>query len=383
MSCNSQFLNNGRKDTAFNCSFNSYYIALLKLCTKIDGFNFFFVIVKRIEMRRVYTTPYNKLMRKFSFTTLFATFLVISSYAQKDTLTKKDKAALDSMMKADQFFKLMNEKKKNSLDVSVGIGNGSFSTHNKAVNATGMTNQVIFTPGVMYHFKNGIGLGVMGYLSSDSGKMELYQTGLSAGYDYVGKKLNAGGTYTRFVSNPDKYNSNSLFQNDLYAYVKKSSGIIQPMLSLGYSEGKYKEIDKIKFRRPAIGDTIIIKDSTENNSSYFSTALGVEHDFSFYKLFSKGDELEFVPSLVINAGSDKTTTTHTNKALTNKPLLNRRARQAASDNFQLQSIAASFDVTYSIGKFFLQPTLYLDYYLPSTTTNRFSAIYNVTAGFSF
>ena len=183
-------------------------------------------------------------MYKFSLTTLLAVFFILNSQAQKDTLSKADKAALDSMMKADQFFKLMNEPQKNTLEVSIGVGNGSFSAHNQAVNATGITSQVIFTPSVFYRFKNGFSLGITGYLTNDSSnKLELYQTGASAAYDYVGKQVSAGGSFAHYFADRDKYNSKSLYQNDLYAYVKKSSGIIQPVLSLGFSNGKYKEID--------------------------------------------------------------------------------------------------------------------------------------------
>src|SRR5438876_231931 len=122
-------------------------------------------------------------MHKVILTVLFTTLIFFNGYCQKDSLSKADKALLDSMMKADQFLKLMNEKPKNKLEVSVGVGNGSFSSHNQAVNATGITNQVIFTPAVYYRFKSGFSLGVTGYLTNDSSKMELYQTGISAAYD--------------------------------------------------------------------------------------------------------------------------------------------------------------------------------------------------------
>ncbi len=62
--------------------------------------------------------------------------------------------------------------------------------------------------------------------------------------------------------------------------------------------------------------------------------------------------------------------------------LNTIKKVESNNKFQLQSVAASFDFTYGIGKFFLQPNLYLDYYLPETTTNRFSTIFSVTAGVS-
>ena len=319
-------------------------------------------------------------MHKFCLTVLLATILNLPGFAQKDSLSKADKATLDSMLKNDNFLKLLDESKKNSVDVSIGVGNGSFSSHNQAVNATGTNNLAVFTPAIFYRTKVGFSIGVTGYLASDSSSSGLYQTGISAAYDYTGKDINAGAAYTRFISDQNKYNSKSLYQNDFYAYIKKSSGIIQPLLALGYSNGKYKEIGYIIF---PIGSGIVRKDSTDNTSSYFYTSVGIEHDLNFYSVFSKNDELDIIPSLVLNAGSDKTTTTHTNKIFNNSPVLSRRARQAATNKFQLQSIAASVEMTFSVGKFFLQPNIYLDYYLPSTKAKRLSSVYSLTAGFSF
>ncbi len=319
-------------------------------------------------------------MYKISLTLLLAAVFVLNSYGQKDSLSKADKAALDSMMKNDAFLDLMKDGRKNSLDVTVGIGNGSFSAHNQAVNATGTSNQVIFTPAVFYRTKVGFSIGVTGYLTNDSGSMKLYQTGVSAGYDYNGKVVDAGVSYTRYISDQSKYNSKSLYQNDLYAYIKKSSGIIQPVLALGFSGGKFKEINPIIF--PA-GSGIVRKDSTDNNTSYFYTSIGIEHDLYFHNVFSKNDELDIIPALAINAGSDKTTTTHTNKAFNNIKALSKRARAAATNKFQLQSVAASVDITFTVGKFSLQPNIYIDYYLPATTAKRLSGIYSLTAGFSF
>ena len=133
-----------------------------------------------------------------------------------------------------------------------------------------------------------------------------------------------------------------------------------------------------------IGDTILVKDSTNNKASYFSATISVGHDFSIYKIFSDKDELDIVPSVFLNSGSDKTTITHTNRLYDRLPANSRlKKTQAENNKFQLQSLAFSLDLTYSIGKFFIQPNIYLDYYLPSTTSKRFSSIYSLTAGFSF
>jgi hypothetical protein len=275
------------------------------------------------------------------------------------------------------------------LDISIGIGNGSFSSHNNAENATGFDNKIIFLPAVTYHLKNGFSFGATAFITSDSAKgTELYQTGLTAAYDHYGKKINTGISYTRFLSNPNKYNKKSLYQNDIYGYIKRAKGVLLPGLSVGYASGKYKEVNRAQLIRPVNGDTLNINDSTDNKANYFSVSASVGHEFSFLKIFSKNDELDFSPSLLLNFGSDKLTTTHTNKtkypnSILVKRLLEKRKKREVTNKFQAQSIAASFDFTYGVGKFFLQPNLYLDYYLPETTTKRCSAIFAVTAGFSF
>lgn len=310
---------------------------------------------------------------------------VLFGYAQKENLSKSDKAALDSMLKNDAFIELMKKNNTSALDVSVGIGNGSFSGHNRAVNATGNTNQLIITPGVIYHHKSGFGIGVTTYIANDSVSSGVYQTGIIGSYDYLGKEVSTGIAYTRFISDMNLYNTKSLYQNDIYAYIKRSRGVIQPVLSLGYDNGDYKSIDNAILKRPIRGDTLV-RDSTTNKASFFALSLGVEHDFSIANAFTKDDVLEITPAFAFNAGSDYISTTHLNAAysIIPKKLVTKRRRIVATSNkFQLQSVSASLDMNYSVGKFFLQPTLFADYYLPATTSNRLAVIYSITAGVSF
>jgi hypothetical protein len=326
-------------------------------------------------------------MQRYYLLFSFLIFYCATSFSQSVILSKEEKAALDSMMANDTFLQLLNEKEKNTFDISVGIGNGAFSANNQAANATGITNQLIYTPGIMYRLKNGLSFGLTGYITADDNKKaDLYQTGVTAGYTYQNKKVNTGISYTRFLNNQNKYNSKSLYQNDIYGYIGRASGILQPRLALGYSSGNYKEASFTSFllTRPLRGDTLISgMDSTNNKTSYFSVSACVEHNFSFYKIFNKNDGLEFTPALIINAGSDKFTQTHTNKIYDRFKKLNAVKKVEVNNSFQLQSIAASFDVMYSIGHFFLQPTLYLDYYLPQTTSKKLSTIFSVSAGVSF
>jgi hypothetical protein len=319
-------------------------------------------------------------------------FIASSVMGQTDTLSKEDKRLLDSMFKNDEFIKLMKQD-KNYLDVAIGITNGAFSTTNNAANATGVDKQLIYIPSLVYRLKNGLSFGLSGFITADSAdKPEFYQAGLMAGYDYYGKTIEAGGSYTRYLSNQNKYNSKSLYQNDLFAYVKMAKGMFQPGISVGYVTGNYKELiyrtrdTVIRILNPPPGrDTLVtrvFKDSIDNKTSYFSISASVGHDFTFYKLFSKNDELDFTPALILNMGSDKLTQTHTNRIF-NSRALSRRKKTDYSNKFQMQSVAASAQLTYMYKKFFIDTNLYADYYLPETTENRLSFVFALTAGFSF
>jgi len=312
------------------------------------------------------------------------------TYAQTNRSTLEEQHLLDSMFKHDEFIKLI-KKEKNYVEVSVGIGNGLFSTSNNAANATGINKQLVHSPAVMYRLKNGLNFGLSGFFTEDDlGQVALYQAGLNVGYDYYGDKITTGFLGTRYLSNQNKYNSKSQYQNDFYGYLKRAKGIIQPVVAIGFSNGVYKETAFTSFKRvihlsnppPNGRDSLIIisgQDSTNNKANYFSFSVNIEHDFTFYKVFSKNDELNIVPSLIVNAGSDKLTQTHTNQ-IYNRPAFNARKKSDFSNKFQIQSIAASLDVVYMIGKFFVQPNLYLDYYIPKTTEKKLNVIFGIAVG---
>ena len=328
-------------------------------------------------------------MLRLNFTLLFVFVLTVTGFSQKEKISKADKAALDSMARKDEFLNMENDKKGSILEVGIGIGNGTFSMHNRSINATGTTNDLIFTPSVIYHHKSGLSIGVTSYIASDSAKSGLYQTGIIGSYDYDGKEFNAGISYTYFITDINKFNNKSIYQNDVSAYIKSARGALRPLLELGYASGKYKEINYVPFTPgpPLPPITRYVHDSTENKTSYFAVTIGVEHVFSLYNIFNKEDGLEITPSIVLNSGNDKLTTTHLNAAYAKLSYASRRKRNLLTSNvnqkFKIQSVGAAIDMNYTIGKFFVRPNLYVDYYLPSTTATRLTAIWQLMLGVSF
>ena len=317
-------------------------------------------------------------------------------HAQSDSLTVSERALLDSLIASDPFLNFIKDSlKTNTVYFSIGAGNGGFSLHNNAANTTGYVKQFILLPAINYFTKSGFNFGVTGFITNDTTHQpEIYQAGITAGYSQYGKKINTGISYTRFIRIGSAYNSKSLYQNELYAFVNKAKGFIRPGISMGFTNGNYKEVSLVSYTRtvhlsfplPYGRDTTFTqkgRDSTNNKTSYFSISASAKHEFNFKKIFNKKDELGISPSLMINFGSDQLTQTHTNAIFDRYRKLNQIKRIEATNKFQVQSLALSFDVMYGLGKFFFQPNLYFDYYLPQTTMQRWSTIFSVTAGVSF
>jgi hypothetical protein len=325
-------------------------------------------------------------MLKLFFTALLAQSILVAS-------AQTTQSALDSMLQQDALAQMLdsldNQPPKSSVDVNIGFGNRLFSLNNKTLTADqGDVNKLIFTPAVSYFHKSGFGFSVTAFLGSDNGGLSLFQTGLSPSYDYSGKKISAGISYTRYLTNSSLTVSPSPFQNDFYAYISANKGAIQPGLAFGYASGKFTEYTDTLRIRPAPLPPIRIMDTTKYTLADWSVTASAKHDFSFYGLLHKKDGLLLTPQLMLVAGAQKYKASSTTVAITRRPQggalrLRNNSTSVDKTNFTLQSAAFSLDLDYGIGKFYLRPQIYLDYYLPETTFNRLTATFSCVVGVSF
>ncbi len=326
-------------------------------------------------------------MYKFLFLLIFS-FVGSAAVAQQlDSLSKEDIRLLDSMFNNDEFIKLMMKKERSYVDVSIGMGNRTFSINNNALNAgQAQTDKIYYTPGVSYFHKSGLALSLSGYIADDNGKLKMYQYAISPSYTYSNKKFTAGISYTRFIEGSNAGFDISPFKNDFYASAVYKKTWIQPGVSIGYSFGKQKEYFDTAFwflnRVRHIRDTITTKLSS------LSVTLSAAHEWSFYKLFGKKDALKLRPVLMLNGGSQKWVTSHSNNFIDRRPFVQNYLKRRFGDGtskakFEVQSLAFSAAATYFFGNFYLQPQLYLDYYLPTTTEKKLISLFSLTAGFSF
>lgn len=323
-------------------------------------------------------------MSKFIFYIIICTFYSAHSLAQSDIkLTAADSAqlllALSNMLDS-------TDKPTSYATVNIAVGNRLFSQRNNTVNAKQGDNiTTVFTPSVSYFNKSGFNATMATYLLNDASKgFSAVQYSATVAYDLPeNEHFSTGASYTRYFVK-DKFSAYaSPIQNDLYGYFSYKKYWLEPGVAVGYSTGQYKQL--------ITKDTVInnrrrfLYDSITNNLKAFSVLLSVSHNFEWYQLLHKKDALFFTPSIMLNVGSSKTEIMHQSNATFLLNLLNKKGKLRRNQNtpFQVESIGLNVDVNYTIGKFNFQPQLYLDYYLPSTDTERFSQVFTFNVGYSF
>ena len=318
-----------------------------------------------------------------------------SAIGQNKELTKEEKKSLDSMLQQDDFLNLLKDRDRSYFDINVGMGNGVFSINNNSFNADqSETNIIFYSPSVGYYHKTGLAITASGFLAVDKGRFKMYQYAISPSYTYDSKSINASISYTRFIKGESTSFEVSPFQNDFYATGTYKKLWVQPGIATGYSFGKIEEKFDTSFwftpppPLPQVPRVVHITDTITTRLKAFSLSVFATHEWDFEHLISKKDALTIQPTLMVNAGSQKWTISHSSSLNNRRPIVqnllkNRYGNGTSTESFSLQSLGFLAEITYYIGKFYLQPQLYLDYYLPSTTANRFTTLFSVVAGISF
>jgi len=319
---------------------------------------------------------------------LLFVLVTFSGFAQQKTYTKSEKATLDSMFKDDAFLNMMKDalKPKSYFLVSASLGNSYFSVKNKRIEASQLESKLVFTPEVSYAHKSGFGLAAGAFLTSFNGRSDFYQFSLTPSYSLTNnRKISATLSYTRFFRRKGYDDAASPIQNDVFGTVYLKKPWLQPGISLGYSEGRsttYKYIDTVLFtvRRT-------FTDTAKTRISSFSVSAFVQHSFEFLDVLKKDDGISITPKILVNAGYNKYSEKHYNPySAFFKRILQRRkslGRLQDDTSFELQSLAASLDINYLVGKFAFEPQVYLDYYLPETTDKQFTCIFSFGISYSF
>lgn len=341
-------------------------------------------------------------MKKALLPVLFIAGLLLSqqkSYAQHgklDSLFAKGDttAVMDSLMKGFDAFLDSLVKPKSFFLAGAGMGNRTFSIKNNALNTQETTtSQLSLTPTLAYYHKDGLGIGVTGFLANLNNNYRFYQYAITPSYDYISSKIAAGISYTRYFGKDTATLNASPYDNDLYGYFNIHHNKWRYGISMGYATGNFS--DKLsypdsvqrfnnllqKFQWVHIRKTI----KSANHIQDFSLSASVRKDFEWYGLLSKQDNiiLSFTTYLVTGASRIRTNT-HINYATKKLTLAKfRQVYESADGNdFQVQSGAFAASIFYTIGRFNLQPIWFMDYYFQDTD-QKFSQVFSLTFAYTF
>lgn len=323
---------------------------------------------------------------------LLALLLAGSVHAQ-ETVTDSIPLNKDSIEKElDDFLKLFDsmQQPKSYFLVGVGVGNTQFSVKNITLNTQQQTNNLSIIPTLGYYHKSGVSLTYNNYFLKEKTSTQLLQHSLTFAYDAVrNKAVDYGVSFTRFMGKKEFVNTSSPYDNDLLAYVNKKEGLFQPGIMVGFSGGKYKEtsryLDSQYVIYPGPGYRFFYVNDTSAISVRDLTIIPYLQSEFEWNGIGKKDLIVFKPSLMFISGVNKfTIDSKGRRSVIQYPRLGRSYSESASQSsgFNLQSLGLSLDATWYIGKFYINPQIYFDYYLLSSE-NKFNTVYTVQAGVMF
>ncbi len=326
-------------------------------------------------------------MQKITYLLFVGLIFIMKVNAQTNpgtTLSKND--SLDILNQLKELLSL-EDKPVSYGYANIGIGNRLFSVKNNALNGfQNNASQVIYSPSLGYFHKTGLGLTAGANLLNDVTGFGVNQYSVMPSYNLMGNKtLGVDISYTHYFVKNKFSEFSSPVQDDFYASFRLKKPWLSPGVALGYATGQYKEAN--------YKDTVIngirryIYDSVTNDLKIFSLTVSASHQFDWYSVFNKSDGFGVTPTLLVNAGSGRTTISHKTNAPLLFNLLKRRGKIPLSqeNKFEIQSVGLSLYLNYTIGNLVLEPQLYLDYYIPDIDADakRFTQVFTFTVGYLF
>ena len=284
------------------------------------------------------------------------------------------------------------------LNLSTAQGYFNFTTKNNT--GIAIVQKFIWTPTLGYYHKSGLGLTLTGYVINDDNHFNLYQASVSPSYDYLkNHDLAAGISYLRYFTKDSLSFYTSPLQNEVYGYFLWRKSWLQPGIAASYGWGsrtEYKEregyLRLLRLNRlpKRLRSLLLLSPPpatvTEESIVDFSLTASLRHDFYWLNIFSDKDHIRFTPQLSFTSGTQKfgfNQTTGTYGVSRYNVVYNTgNVNLDSIQKFQPLSLTFYLRSDYSLGKFFLQPQLILDYYFPAREKN-FTTLFSVNAGFIF
>jgi hypothetical protein len=228
--------------------------------------------------------------------------------------------------------------------------------------------------------------------------LNLYQYSVTPSFDFIQNKNWIGGfSYTRYFTKDSLPFYTTPLQNEVNGYFIYRKSWLQTGLSAQYGWGSRTDLEKrkkfIRIKRirrlRRLGILVTTTTVTDENIADFSVTGSVRHNFYWLHLFSQKDYLRLTPVLCFSAGTQQYgfnqqtgTVAFTARNTGGTLLSSGNANLDDKMKFQPLSLTLSLKPEYSIGKFFIQPQVILDYYFPDAS-KQLIFLYSINAGLMF
>ena len=277
-------------------------------------------------------------------------------------------------------------------------GNSSYFNYKRSADKLATDKQIVITPTLGYYHKSGPGITLSGNFTDYGQKRKWYQLAISPSFDFIqNRNWAAGFSYTRYITKDSLPFYTTPLQNEVNAYFIWRKPWIQPGIAVSYGRGSRSDLKKreryirlLLLRRLDIlssGDTTITTESIED----FSVTTSLRHNFYWLNIFGSNDYIRFTPMLSFSAGTQRygfnqtTSTYYTVRLRKDATNVFYNTGDLNLDNalkFQALSLTLYLRPEYVIGKFFIQPQVVFDYYIPADD-KKVNTLFSVNAGFMF
>ena len=343
-----------------------------------------------------------RVLKKWSILPAF-TVLGLTAYSQEnpaDTilLPVTDESIIDTTINYDELFQdfeafMDSILMPNSyLLASISVGKGYYNYESKTSGLAETSKKLTYQPTLGYYHHSGFGLTATGSLVNDDSRLNFYQFAINPSFDYLKTRSIATGiSYSRFFTKDSLAFYTSPLQNELYAYFTWRKSWFKPSIAASYGWGSRSDYQKREemiqtLRLRLRGYTYV---NTTESVSDFSVIGSVRHDFYWLDVFTYNDHIRISPLLSFTSGTQKfgfnqSSSTYANIPRTNNNVLYGTENVYLDDQLEFQPLALTLSLKseYTIGKFFIQPNITLDYYFPADKEN-FSTLFSLNAGFIF
>ena len=327
--------------------------------------------------------------------TIGSFFIVNLCSAQKN----KDSIAIDtSFIDYDELFSELDAlidsltSPRSFTMFNLAMGQAFLTYEGKSENSVAETKRkFLYAPSIGYYDKTGLGLSIGTLVVNDGTGVNPYQFSVTGCYDYLqNKSFITGLSLTHYITKGDLPFYTSPLQNEVYGYFSYRKLWFKPSVALSYGWGsrdgveeRDEQIQEINLTRN--GFTRI---NTRESVIDFNLIASVRHDFYFLKCLSS-DYIRITPQISFISGSqqfgfNQTSNTYATVRRTGRSILYNTENVTLDNQFYFQPISLTtfLKTEYAKGKFYFQPQLILDYYLPGTS-NNFAAAFLINAGLVF